>query len=378
MPAPTTNHRGRRLGRLRAGEPAERRSAVKRAAARGGRQGRQIWIHVPLGLPYCSAIRAPTGATDRAGAGLNGRALRCRAARCSAARPRSTAWSMCAASRSDYDLWRQLGNAGWAWDDVLPYFKQAEDYARGADEMHGGGGALRVEDPRVRWEILDAFIEAASKAASRRTRTTTPATGGLRLFPGRPTARPALVGGDGLSAAGAQPPEPASRDRRAGDRMRLEGGRAIGVEYWQGERCPAPRGARSSSLRGAIGSPQVLQLSGIGPAALLRELGIAVRARAARRRREPAGPCADARMMFQRQQTGDAQREATARCARSGWGSSTLFSERPADDGAGAARRLHPQRSVEARRPTSSARVAVRARQAGEPLHASPASRSTV
>jgi choline dehydrogenase len=63
----------------------------------------------------------------------------------------------------DYDHWRQLGNPSWGWDDVLPYFKHSEDHWKGADDFHGSGSEWRVEPPRVDWEILDAFREAAAE-----------------------------------------------------------------------------------------------------------------------------------------------------------------------------------------------------------------------
>ena len=63
----------------------------------------------------------------------------------------------------DYDQWRQLGNTGWGWEDVLPYFLRSEDHVDGGDEMHGAGGEWRVEHPRIAWELLDAFREAAAE-----------------------------------------------------------------------------------------------------------------------------------------------------------------------------------------------------------------------
>ena len=63
----------------------------------------------------------------------------------------------------DYDQWRQLGNAGWSWEDVLPYFKRSEDHVDGGDELHGAGGEWRVEHPRISWDLLDAFREAAAE-----------------------------------------------------------------------------------------------------------------------------------------------------------------------------------------------------------------------
>ena len=65
--------------------------------------------------------------------------------------------------KSDYDHWASLGLRGWSWDDVLPIFKRSEDYQHGADEFHGAGGELRVEERRVSWEILDAWREAAEQ-----------------------------------------------------------------------------------------------------------------------------------------------------------------------------------------------------------------------
>src|SRR6185295_13716686 len=70
----------------------------------------------------------------------------------------------------DYDLWRQLGNSGWAWDDVLPYFKRSEDFAHGADDLHGSGGEWRVEEMRLTWEILDAFRDAAAEVGIPKTK----------------------------------------------------------------------------------------------------------------------------------------------------------------------------------------------------------------
>src|SRR5690606_20793359 len=62
---------------------------------------------------------------------------------------------------ADFDGWSAMGNAGWSWSEVLPYFKKSEDYHRGASEQHGSGGELRVEGLRANWEVLDAFCDAA-------------------------------------------------------------------------------------------------------------------------------------------------------------------------------------------------------------------------
>lgn len=178
----------------------------------------------------------------------------------------------------DYDLWRQQGNAGWAWDDVLPYFRKSEDYFHGADDMHGAGGELRVEDVRVRWDVLDAVQEAAAQVGipkcddfnrgdnegcgyfqvtQRRATRWSTATAFLKPVRNRPNLQV-------LTQAHAKA-------------IRFSGKRAVGVEFWQGD---ALRSADASAevivTGGAIGSPQILQVSGIGPAALLRERGVAV------------------------------------------------------------------------------------------------------
>jgi choline dehydrogenase len=78
--------------------------------------------------------------------------------------------------KEDYDHWAALGNEGWSWDEVLPYFVRLEDYQHGAVDGYGSGGELRVEDPRVRWDVIDAWQKAAPSAASRRSRRSIAAT----------------------------------------------------------------------------------------------------------------------------------------------------------------------------------------------------------
>ena len=181
---------------------------------------------------------------------------------------------------ADFDHWRQLGLAGWGWDDVLPYFKKHEDYEGGASAVHGAGGELRVES--VAHQMAGARCDRAAR--SRKTgcagsATSTPATTkasarchftqkrGFRWSAARAFLKP-----------GAQAAEPADRDRgagaahpvrgQAGDRRRISAG--------PGEPRVALREARVIVAAGAIGTPQLLMLSGIGPAAHLREHGIDV------------------------------------------------------------------------------------------------------
>ena len=128
-----------------------------------------IWFHIPVG--YLFAIgnpRADWMFKTEPEAGLNGRSLNY---------PRGKVIGGCSAinamiymrgQAADYDHWRQLGLTGWGWDDVLPFFRKHEDHFLGASDAHAAGGEWRVEDPRVRWDILDAFCAAAEQAGIKR------------------------------------------------------------------------------------------------------------------------------------------------------------------------------------------------------------------
>jgi len=170
----------------------------------------------------------------------------------------------------DFDGWRQLGNAGWSFSDVLPFFRRSEDQARGADAFHGTGGPLAVADATEPHPLCDAFIAAAGQAGipanedfngatqegagyfqttSRRGRRWSTAVGYLK--PARRRANLRIVT-DALAT-----------------RIVFEGRRAVGIEYRQGGETRVAKARREVILAGgAINSPQLLQLSGIGPAAL--------------------------------------------------------------------------------------------------------------
>jgi len=185
--------------------------------------------------------------------------------------------------REDWDHWSALGNRGWSWDEVLPVFQRLEDYQHGNADGYGVGGELRVEDPRVAWEILDAWRAAAAEC-------------------GIPAVK-AFNGGDNFGCAYFQMNQRVGRRWSATDaflkpvrqrgnlvvlpqalvrrlRIELQDGsrRCTGVEFTHPEHGACFVAARRETLlaAGAIGSPQLLQLSGVGPAALLAEHGIAV------------------------------------------------------------------------------------------------------
>ena len=177
----------------------------------GGRDN-WIWFHIPVG--YLFAIGNPRSDwmfKTEAEAGLNGRRLNYPRGKVIGGSSSINAMIYMRGQAADYDHWRQLGLAGWGWDDVLPYFKQHEHHFLGESDAHAIGGEWRIEAPRVRWDLLDAFRAAAEQAGiksvdglqHRRQR-------GLLRLSRQPEARPALVGGARLSQASARSPQPAA------------------------------------------------------------------------------------------------------------------------------------------------------------------------
>ena len=130
----------------------------------GGRDS-YFWIHVPVGYLYTMNNKRTDWCFKTAPSeGLNDRSL---------AYPRGRVLGGCSSINGmiymrgqarDYDQWRQLGNVGWGWDDVLPLFRKSEDHYKGGDELHGSGGEWHVDKQRLSWPILDAFRDAAIEA----------------------------------------------------------------------------------------------------------------------------------------------------------------------------------------------------------------------
>ena len=180
--------------------------------------------------------------------------------------------------RQDFDLWRQLGNTGWSYDDVLPYFRRAENQERGEDQHHGKGGPLDVTDLRAEHELHDAFIAAAVEAGYRRNHDFNgPDQDGVgplqvtvrnkcRCSAAVAYLRPAL-----------KRPNLKVEIRALAQRVLFDGRRAVGLEYAQGG-VVRQAGARREVILagGSINSPQLLQLSGVGPGELLQAHGIPV------------------------------------------------------------------------------------------------------
>ncbi len=244
-----------------------------------GGKDNYIWIHIPIGYLYTiNNPRTDWRYVTDPDPGLNDRAI---------AYPRGKGLGGCSSINAmiymrgqaqDYDVWRQMGNAGWGWDDVLPYFLRSEDYAFGADEFHATGGEWRVEAIRVRWEILDAFRDAAVANGIPETddfnRGDNEGCGyfkvnqrrGVRWNTSKAFLRPAM-----------QRPNLKVLTHAQAQALVLDGGRVTGVRF-RDKSGPAEAAARGEVIlsAGAIGSPHLLQVSGIGPGELLQEHGIDV------------------------------------------------------------------------------------------------------
>src|SRR5215470_12496561 len=180
--------------------------------------------------------------------------------------------------KQDFDLWRQLGNTGWSYDDVLPYFRKSEDQEHGENEFHGEGGPLAVSDLRTDHPLHDAFVAAAKQAGYPYNPDFNGAeqegVGPLQLTVRNRRRCSAAVGY--LKPALARP-NLKVEIRALAHRVLTEGKRAVGVEFSQDGALRQVRARREVLLAGgAINSPQLLQLSGIGPGALLQQHGIAV------------------------------------------------------------------------------------------------------
>ncbi|MBV0911042.1 GMC family oxidoreductase [Anianabacter salinae] len=180
----------------------------------------------------------------------------------------------------DYDGWRQLGNTGWGWDDVLPYFRKAEDNARGTDDLHGTGGPLHVSDQAGGSEVADAIVAAACEAGlPRNPDFNGPTQDGAGYFQtttkdrrrhstARAYLKPARTRANLTVVTGAQT-----------TRVLTEGRRAVGVEYRRRGLIETVRLSERGEVvlsAGSFGSPQILLQSGIGPADHLNDRGVPV------------------------------------------------------------------------------------------------------
>jgi choline dehydrogenase-like flavoprotein len=238
-----------------------------------------IWFHIPVGYLYLIGNpRSDWMFQTVVEAGLNGRKLNYPRGKAIGGSSSINAMLSMRGQAGDYDHWRQLGLTGWGWDDVRPVFRKLDRHFLGDCEHHRGDGELSVEEPRVRWEILDKVIEAGEQIGI--PRSADPNTGdnegsyyfhvnqtrGRRWSAARGFLKPVL----------SRPNLRLVTDVQV-ERVLLDGRRATGVRYRQGTQVFEARAKGEVILcAGAIGSIQVLQRSGIGPADWLAAAGIPV------------------------------------------------------------------------------------------------------
>jgi choline dehydrogenase len=237
------------------------------------------WIHIPLGygkhftnpaVNWLYASEQQAGAGNRRIAQPRGKVL--------GGSSSINGLLYIRGQREDYDRWRDAGNAGWGYADVLPYFRKAEDQSRGPDEYHGVGGPLSVSDPGETHPLSDAWLAAAAECG----------------YPSNPDFNGATQEGFGYnqwtmrrgfrSSAATAYLRPARRRANLtiithahATRLLFAGTRATGIEYSRGGALESATARREVIVAGgSFNSPQLLQLSGVGPASLLQQFGIGV------------------------------------------------------------------------------------------------------
>jgi choline dehydrogenase len=277
-----------------------------------GRKDDYHWIHIPVGYLYCIGNpRTDWLYNTEKEAGLNGRSLRYPRGKTLGGSSSINGMIYMRGQARDYDQWAQLtGDANWTWENSLPYFKLHEDHHKGASALHGAkgspspllqdsgtdyrkvlrhhqaGGEWRVEKQRLHWDVLDAFAQAATQAGIPATddfnRGNNEGVGyfevnqkaGWRWNTAKAFLRPMCYARPNFELwTGAQVGKLVVEPQTGGDSPL----RCTGVQVWNGtEMVTATARAEVLLCAGAVGSPQILQLSGLGPAELLQRHGVAV------------------------------------------------------------------------------------------------------
>ena len=244
-----------------------------------GGPDRNIWIHIPLGYgKLFSNPKVNWLYTTEPEPELNNRRVIQPRGKVLGGSSSINGLLYIRGQHEDFDHWRQLGNAGWSFKDVLPYFRRAEDQERGADELHGVGGHLKVSNVCEPHPLCEAFIEAVQQSGfPRNDDFNGPSQEGAGYF--QLTARNGRRWSTavGYLKEARQRPNLTVVPNALATRVLFSGKRAIGVNYRQGDAVHTAHADGEVILSGgAFNSPQLLQLSGIGPADLLRGLGIDV------------------------------------------------------------------------------------------------------
>ncbi len=243
-----------------------------------------IWIHIPVGYLYCIGNpRTDWMYKTEAEPGLNGRSIGYARGKVLGGCSSINAMVYMRGQKRDYDEWAQLtGDASWRWDNVLPVFKRSEDYHKGADEMHGAGGEWRVEKQRLSWELLETWRDACAQQGIAKiddfNRGDNEGSSffevnqkkGVRWNATKAFLRPVM----------SRPNLTVLTDCLV-KKLRIENKRATGIEFSQGVSANAQDQFAEARIEtilsaGSIGSPQIMELSGIGNAQYLKNLGIPI------------------------------------------------------------------------------------------------------
>ena len=244
-----------------------------------GGQDNYPWIHIPVGYLYCIGNpRTDWCFKTEAQAGLQGRSLSYPRGKVLGGSSSINGMIYMRGQAQDYDRWAEQGNTGWAWNDVLPLFKRSEKHFAGNADLHGAEGEWRVEQQRYSWPILDAFRDAAAQSGIPTVSDFNTGDNqgcgyfqvnqraGVRWNASKAFLRPVLKR-DNLTVL---------TDVQV-DKVLLDNGRATQLKArWQGADHAFTARCEIILCAGSIGSPGILQRSGIGPRPLLESLGITV------------------------------------------------------------------------------------------------------
>jgi len=258
--------------------------AIRVLLLEAGGQDDWFWIDIPVGYLYTIANpRTDWCYKTQPDEHLAGRSIHYARGRVLGGCSSINAMIYMRGQREDYDYWTSLGNTGWSWNDLLPLFRKIEDYQHGADELHGAGGELRVEESRVRWEILEAWREAAVECGIPKIPEFNRGDNfgsayfqmnqkrGVRWSATKAFLRPVQ-----------SRPNLTVITQALVERVRVEmgdgGPHAVGIDFAHPKdgRCFARSAGETILAAGSVGSPQILQLSGVGASPLLTAHGIAV------------------------------------------------------------------------------------------------------
>ncbi|MBI5128617.1 MAG: GMC family oxidoreductase N-terminal domain-containing protein [Rhodopseudomonas palustris] len=262
---------------------ANRLSAIPNARVlllEAGGSDNRLWVHVPVGYLYTMGNRAVDWCfKTEPEPGLNGRSLDY---------PRGKVLGGCSSINGmiymrgqarDYDVWRQMGNPGWGWDDVLPYFLKSERHYGPADAYHGVAGELRVEQQRLQWPVLDAVREAAAELGI-------PPTSDFNRGDNEGAGYFAVNQRNGIRWNARKAFLDPVRNRTTlrietgaeVERILIDEGMATGIVFSKsGQTFRAEVSGEIVLAAGAIGTPKLLELSGVGAGAVLSQYGIAVK-----------------------------------------------------------------------------------------------------